>query len=66
MSSHDHACTPTQKPCESFTPLDYAMITHSIVGFKPKKFELVHQTIFLMRGVVWAQDYELLSVTKYH
>ena len=34
----------------------YAMIIHSIVGFKPKKFNLVHQTIFLVRGVVWAQD----------
>ena len=38
------------------TPLDYAMIIHSVVGFKPKKFDLVHQTVFLVRGVVWARD----------
>jgi len=33
------------------------MITHSVVGFKPKKFDVVHQTIFLVRGVVWAGDW---------
>ena len=38
------------------TPLDYAMIIHSVVGFKPKKFDLVHQIVFLVRGVVWVQD----------
>jgi len=38
------------------TQLDYAMITHSIVGFKPKKFDLVQQTIFLLRIVVWGGD----------
>ena len=43
MSSHDHTCSLTRKPCDSFTaaqvitPLDYVMITHSVVGFKPKK-----------------------------
>jgi len=36
--------------------LYYAMITQ---GFNPKKFDLVHQTVFLVRGVVWAQDYLL-------
>ena len=38
------------------TQLDYAMFTHFIVGFKPKKFDLVHKTVFLVSGVVWAQD----------
>ena len=38
------------------TPLNYAVIVRSVVGFKPKKFDLVHQTVFLVRGVVWAQD----------
>ena len=38
------------------TPLDYTMITDSIVGFKAKKFDLIHQTVFLMRGVFWARD----------
>ena len=33
------------------------MIMRSLVGFKPKKFDLVHQTVFLVRGVVWARDY---------
>jgi len=33
------------------------MIIRSLVGFKPKKFDLVHQTVFLERGVVWARDY---------
>jgi len=32
------------------------MIIRSLVGFKPKKFDLVHQTVFLERGVVWARD----------
>ena len=36
------------------TPLDHAMITDSIVGFKAKKFDLIHQTVFLVRGVFWA------------
>jgi len=31
--------------------VDYAMITHSVVGFKPKKFDLVHQTVFLVKEV---------------
>ena len=34
-------------------PLDYAIITHSIVGFKPKKFDLVHQTVS-PRERVWS------------
>ena len=31
--------SPTRKHCESFIPLDYAMITHSVVGFKLKEFD---------------------------
>ena len=33
------------------------MIIHSVVGFKAKRFNLVHQIVFLVRGVVWVQDY---------
>ena len=48
------------------------MIAHSAVGFKPKKFELVHQTklvhqtVFLVRDVVWAQNKLFyLAVTRF-
>lgn len=37
------------------------MITHSVVDFKPKKFDLVPQTVFLVRGVVRARDYETVA-----
>ena len=30
---------------------------HGLHGFKPKKFDLVHRTVFLVRDVVWARDY---------
>ena len=35
------------------------MIAHSVVGFKHKKFDLVHQIVFIVRGVVWAREYRL-------
>ena len=35
------------------------MIIHSVVCFKSKKFNLVHQIVFLVRGVVWVQDYNM-------
>ena len=38
------------------TLLYYAMITQ---GFNPKKFDFIHHTVFLVRGVVWARDYLL-------
>jgi len=36
------------------TFLDYEMFTHSIVGFKHKKFDLVHQTVFFVKVKVWS------------
>ena len=79
MSSHDHLSTghgALRLVHRQLTPLDYAMIIHSVVGFKPKKFDLVHQTVFLVRArEVWsghetslvpaAQDF-MESYTRYH
>jgi len=42
------------------------MMTHSVAGFKPKKFDLVHHTVFLVRGVVWARGYRKLVIASRH
>jgi len=38
------------------------------VGFKPKKFDLVHQPVFLflVRSVVWARDYTFPGLACLH
>ena len=56
MNSHLYSDTVTREPCVLFTGTVFN--TTGLVGFKPKKFNLVHKTAFLMRGVVWAQDQE--------
>ena len=55
MSSHDHACAGHGSLATCSQVVNTAGL-HSLVVFKPKKFDLVQQTVFLLRGVVWAQD----------
>jgi len=46
MSSRDHACPGQGSPVTPSQVINTAGLAniHSIVGFKPKKFDLVHQT----------------------